>query len=54
MNNQKLLFIFNPKSGLGLIRNHLLDIVDIMVKENFDVTVYPTQAKADAMLVLAS
>ena len=49
MNNQKLLFIFNPKSGLGLIRNHLLDIVDIMVKENFDVTVYPTQAKADAI-----
>ena len=48
MGKQKLLFIFNPKSGLGLIRNHLMDIVDIMVKAKYEVTVYPTQARADA------
>lgn len=48
MDNQKLLFIFNPKSGMGLIRNHLVDIVDIMVKARYDVTIYTTQAKEDA------
>ena len=48
MSSQKLLFIFNPKSGMGLIRNNLVDIVDIMVKAGFDVTIYTTQAREDA------
>ena len=46
--NRKLLFIFNPHSGKGLIRNYLVDIVDTMVKAEFDVTIYTTQARADA------
>ena len=45
---KKLLFVFNPKSGMGLIKNHLLDIVDIMVKAGYNPTVYPTQARGDA------
>lgn len=48
MNERKLLFVFNPKSGMGLIKNHLLDIVDVMVKTGFEPTVYPTQARGDA------
>jgi len=48
MGMKKLLFVFNPKSGMGLIKNHLLDIVDIMVKAGYDPTVYPTQARGDA------
>lgn len=48
MDTQKLLFVFNPKSGKGLIKNHLVDIVDIMVKAGFEVTVYPTQKQGDA------
>ena len=48
MSEKKLLFVFNPKSGMGLIKNHLLDIVDIMVKAGYDPTVYPTQARGDA------
>lgn len=48
MGSPKLLFIFNPKAGMGLIRNHLMDIVDIMVKAKFEVTIYCTQAKEDA------
>ena len=48
MDTQKLLFIFNPKSGKGLIKHHLVDIVDIMVKAGFEVTVYPTQKQGDA------
>lgn len=46
--SQKLLFIFNPYSGKGQIKNHLVDIVDIMVKAGYDVTIYTTQARADA------
>ena len=44
----KVLFIINPKSGKGLIKNHLLEIVDIMVKAGMDITIYTTQAEADA------
>lgn len=46
--SQKLLFIFNPHSGKGQIKNNLVDIVDIMVKTGYDVTIYTTQARADA------
>ena len=48
MGCKKLLFVFNPKSGKGLIKNHLLDIVDVMVKAGYDVTVYTTQSRGDA------
>lgn len=48
MNNRKLLFVFNPKSGMGTIKNHLLDIIDTMVKAGFDPIVYPTQDRGDA------
>lgn len=48
MSERKLLFVFNPKSGMGLIKNQLLDIVDIMVKAGYEPTVYPTQARGDA------
>lgn len=49
MVEKKILFVFNPKSGMGLIKNHLLDIVDIMVKAGYEPTVYPTQARGDAI-----
>lgn len=49
MSKKKLLFVFNPKSGMGLIKNSLLDIIDIMVKAGYDPTVYPTQARGDAI-----
>lgn len=45
---KKLLFIFNPYSGKAQIKNKLLQIVDIMVKGGYEVTIYPTQARADA------
>ena len=48
MSKKKLLFVFNPKSGMGLIKNNLLDIIDVMVKAGYDPTVYPTQARGDA------
>ena len=47
---KKALFIINPHSGKGLIKNHLLGIVDILVKNGCEVTVYPTQGRGDARL----
>lgn len=46
--SRKALFILNPHSGKGLIKNHLLEIVDILVKADYEVMVYPTQEHGDA------
>lgn len=45
---KKVLFVFNPYSGKALIKNYLLDIVDTMVKADYEVTIYPTQKRGDA------
>lgn len=45
---KKLLFVFNPYSGKAQIKNQLLDIVDTMVKADYEVTIYPTQKAGDA------
>lgn len=45
---KKLLFIFNPQAGKGQIKTKLMQILDIMVKESYEVTIYPTQGKEDA------
>ena len=39
---KKMLFIFNPHSGKGQIKNHLLDILDKFAKAEYDITVRPT------------
>lgn len=46
---KKLLFVFNPHSGKAKIKNQLLEIVDTMVKADYEVTIYPTQAPGDAV-----
>lgn len=48
MGKKSLLFVYNAHSGKGLIREHLLDIVDTMTKAGYDVTIYPTQTRGDA------
>lgn len=45
---KKMLFIYNPRSGKGLIRNSLFDIIDIFTKGGFEVIVHPTQESMDA------
>lgn len=47
--SQRLLFIVNPHSGKGLIKNNMLDILDLMVREGFEVTVHTTQRQGDAI-----
>ena len=41
---KKLLFVYNPHSGKGLIRNKLVDIIDVFTRK---VTAYPTQHAMD-------
>lgn len=45
---KKLLFIYNPYSGKGMLKEHLSDIVDKFVKAGYRVELYPTQRKMDA------
>ena len=52
MEKKKLLFVFNPKSGKGQIKNRLLDILDTFVKSGYEVVAHPTQAKDDARLMI--
>lgn len=51
---KKLLFVFNPHSGKGQIRQHLMTIVDTFVKGGYEVTVHPTQAQRDAYEKISS
>ena len=39
---KRLLFVFNPRSGKGQIKNNLLDIIDTFVKGGYEVMVHPT------------
>lgn len=50
----KLLFVYNPHSGVGKIRSQLSDILDIMVRAGYEVSVHPTQAVGDAAEVTAA
>lgn len=52
MEKKRLLFIFNPKSGKGQIKNRLVDILDTFVKSGYEVVAHPTQAKDDARLMI--
>lgn len=49
---KKLLFVFNPHSGKGQIKTKLFDIVDIMVKAGYEVTIHPTQNREDALYIV--
>ena len=47
MSLKKMLFVYNPRSGKGLIKHHLFEIVNIFTEAGWAVTAYPTQAKGD-------
>lgn len=48
MEEKRLLFLYNPGSGKGKIKNKLSDILDLFVSAGYTVTVRPTQARGDA------
>ena len=45
---KRLLFIYNPHAGKGLLKPKLSDVIDIFVKAGYEVGTYPTQAYRDA------
>ena len=51
MSKKKMLFIVNPLSGKGKVRERLLGILDIFIKNGYEVTVHVTQKRGDAMNV---
>lgn len=53
MERKKLLFVFNPRSGKGQIKNKLMDIINLFVKSGYQVTVHPTQYAGDGRKLVA-
>ncbi len=49
---KRLLFVFNPRSGKEQIRIKLLDILDLFVKNGYEVSVHVTQSRGDALNVV--
>lgn len=45
---KRLLFIYNPHAGKGLLKPKLSDVIDIFVKAGYEVVAYPTQSYKDA------
>lgn len=45
---KRVLFIYNPNAGKGLLKPKLSDVLDIIVKAGYRVEVYPTQRYRDA------
>lgn len=45
---KKMLFVYNPRSGKGLIKNHLSAILETFSAADYEVTVYPTRQGKDA------
>lgn len=44
----KMLFLYNPKSGKTQIRTKLAEVVEIFSNADYEVTIHPTKAKLDA------
>lgn len=51
---KKMLFIYNPNAGTGMLKPKLSDVLDIFVKGGYEVTVYPTQKYHDALAKMVS
>lgn len=52
--DKKLLFVYNPNSGKGKIKNKLSNIIECFSKNEWKVTVYPTQKSKDATKKISS
>ena len=45
---KKVLFIINPTAGKERMKRHLMSVLDLFTKADWDVTVHITQAALDA------
>ncbi len=48
----KLLLIYNPKAGRGVICNNLSVIIELFCRHGYEVTVYPTGKKGDGARIV--
>ena len=46
--DKRLLFVYNPRSGKGMIKQHLMDIINVFTENGYLVLVHPTQHVEDA------
>ena len=44
---KKMLFVYNPRSGKGQIRNQLSTIMEMFSAADYDITIYPTKRAMD-------
>lgn len=49
---KKILFVFNPVAGRSQIRNHLLEIIEILSAADYMVVCYPTRSRGDARRIV--
>lgn len=50
---EKILFVYNPHAGRGVIRNHLSQIIELMCKNGSEVTIYSTESAGDARRIVS-
>lgn len=51
---KKLMLVFNPNAGKGLLKKNICEIIDAFAKHGYLTTAYPTQAKGDGFEKLIS
>lgn len=51
--SKKMLFVFNPCAGKSLIKNKLMDILNIFTKAGYEIEVYVTQRARDATRIIS-
>ncbi len=51
---KKIFFVYNPHAGKERIRSNLLDIIDILSRAGFEITVHPTMERGDAIEAVAA
>lgn len=48
----RLLFVYNPNAGRGIVKNYLSAIIEIFCKAGYEVTVYATAKSGDAACIV--
>lgn len=51
---QKMLFIYNPKAGKGVIRTKLSYILETFGQADYEITVHPTRGASEAVQIAAA
>lgn len=51
--DKKMLFVYNPKAGKAQIRGRLADILDLFADGGYEITIYPTRKRGDAVKIVA-